>query len=518
MSELARRTFLQALGLSAGLPLVGLSPFSRAAGALTSQPEWMSRSPWRENLFLQGIMRPVAGEITVPDCEVIGEIPAAMRGLLIRNSPNQRFEPIGSTYHFFDGDGMVHAMRFEDGRVSYKNRWTRNRCYQLQDAAGASLWGSIMEHPLRYQHPRGEAMMKPHGAINVVWHGGRMMVLDEFGMPFMLDPRTLEGAGVLDFEGQWSGGFTAHPKLDPRTGELRVFGYFPLGKPYMRYGVIDADGTLSHNVPIDLPRPVMSHDLWITENYSVLMDVPMVFSRPRGALTGEVFKFRPGAGTRFGVIPRRGASGDVRWFEVETCMILHTLAAWEEGDTIVLIAPRFSHFDLAAGSLNPTAESYAPTPELRTHLLPVMYRWRLNLTTGRVSEEGPLHAALVEFPRINDQRWGQRTRYGYAMPAEMDGVLKYDLQSGSTAEVTQHPFGDGRYGFEPIFVPHPEARTEDHGWIVSYVWDEATDTSDLVILDARDFEADPVARVRLPQRVPMGPHGSWIPRGDLPGV
>jgi carotenoid cleavage dioxygenase-like enzyme len=517
-ADVARRTFLAGLGM--GLPLIGHARSDRTApgpvqtGPITSHPDWTRQTPWRENFHLQGIMRPVADELTVDDCEVVGTIPPEMSGLLIRNGPNQRFAPPGSDYHFFDGDGMLHAMWIDGGKASYRNRWIRNRCYTLQDEAQASLWGSVLEHPLRYTRPRGESLLKPHGSINAVWQGGKMMVLDEFSQPWTVDPATLQSTGPLELGGEWTSGFTAHPKLDTRTGELVVFGYQPDARPYMRYGVMEANGTLSHNVPIELPRPIMSHDLWITDRYSVLIDVPMVFSKTRGVLTGDTFAFRPREGTRFGVIPRRGGSGDIKWFEVEPCMILHTMCAWEEGDEIVLIAPRFSDFHLNPGNFNPTSAGYNQEEvDQLSRYISCMYKWRLNMRTGRVVEEGVLDEELVEFPRINDNIWGQQTRFGYALPSDMASLVKYDLKTG---DKRRHVHGDGRYSFEPIFVPHPQPESEDHGWIVAYVWDGATDTSDLVIIDAQRFDSPPVARIRLPQRVPLGPHGTWNPKGSLP--
>jgi carotenoid cleavage dioxygenase-like enzyme len=255
--------------------------------------------------------------------------------------------------------------------------------------------------------------------------------------------------------------------------------------------------------------------MWITDNYSVLIDVPMVFNKLRGAITGDMFRYRPQDGARFGVIPRRGGSGDIRWFDVEPCMILHTLCAWEEGDELVLTSPRFADFDLNPGTVNPTAAAYTPEEAARLErYMPYMHRWRLSLRTGKVVEEGRLDDGdAVEFPRINDDIWGQRTRFGYALPVDNESLLKYDLK---TQTRQRHVHGPGRYSIEPIFAPHPEPESEDHGWILTYVWDRSTDTSDLVIIDARRFTDDPVARIRLPQRVPQGPHGTWNPKGTLP--
>ena len=356
---------------------------------------------------------------------------------------------------------------------------------------------------------------KEHGGINTVWHAGRLLALDEIGRPWQLDPATLETIGRFDWDGRWSYPFTHHPKIDVRTGEMITFGYQAHARPYLQYAVVDAAGELGPIVPIDLPRGVMSHDIAITERYSVLIDVPIVFSRTRALLGGSQFAFDPSHGARFGVLPRHAtSSSEVRWFSIKPCAIIHVLAAWEEDDEIVVVAPRIEHFDMGLSGVNATAPGVDTTSYVAMKReVPLLFRWRLDLRTGMVTEERLLDPRSVEFPRVNDDRMGQPIRFGYCMAAEMDRTIKLNLETGRSWE---HRHGPGLYGFEMMFVPHPAAESEDHGWLMGYVWDREKDTSDAVILDARNFEAPPVARIRLPQRVPMGPHGVWIPREELP--
>ena len=75
-----------------------------------------------ENPFLRGIFAPVSTEITTDDLKVIGEIPMDLDGAYLRNGPNPIFQPRGR-YHWFDGDGMVHAIEFHNGKATYRNRW-----------------------------------------------------------------------------------------------------------------------------------------------------------------------------------------------------------------------------------------------------------------------------------------------------------------------------------------------------------------------------------------------------------
>ena len=476
--------------------------------------DWTLEHPWRDNPYLQGLMRPIQQEVTDVDCVVTGEIPRQISGLLIRNGPNQKFPPLSQNYHFFDGDGMVHGLWLHEGTARYRNRWVRTTSYNLQEKAGKSLWGGILDHPLRYPSPHGAPTMKPHGGVNVVWHAGRLLALDEMGLPWELDPTTLDTVGEFDFNGRWDRAMTPHPKFDTRTGEMMTFGYDVHTQPYLQYAVVADTGVLEHKVDIPLNKPVMIHDIGLTERYSLLLDCPVVFNLTRGIFTGTSWRFDKTQGTRIGVMPRRGDAASIRWFDIKPCFVFHVMCAWEEGDEIVLVAPRIENFDMGdLGGLNPT---YGEGNEEALKVLstvPLMFQWRLNTRNGLVTEERLVDDRPVDFPRIDDRRMGQQVRYGYGTHCDLRHQLKYDLQE-KTIEV--HDRGEGYFGHEMIFAPNPEGTAEDDGWLMGYRYDLARDTSDFVILDAQRITDAPVAVVRLPQRVPMGPHGVWVPREHIP--
>jgi carotenoid cleavage dioxygenase len=138
-------------------------------------------------------------------------------------------------------------------------------------------------------------------------------------------------------------------------------------------------------------------------------------------------------------------------------------------------------------------------------------RWTLDPATG-VAKEEVLDDTYVELPRVDERVVGRPHRYGYAMafdgPLHHGGAVKYDFRTGST---THRSYGPGRLTDELVFVPRSPDAAEDDGWLLSYVYDQARDASDLVILAADDFTGDPVATVHLPQRVPFGFHGNWMP-------
>jgi carotenoid cleavage dioxygenase len=209
--------------------------------------------------------------------------------------------------------------------------------------------------------------------------------------------------------------------------------------------------------------------------------------------------------SRFGIIPRHSDNSNIRWFESPACYVFHTLNAYEDKDEVVLIACRMSSTTVLI------ADDSQQDPEAN---IPRLYRWRFNLSTGTVREE-MLDDVASEFPRVNENLLGRQTRYGYTnkmanSPLPLfEGIIKYDLSSGKSQI---HQYGEGRYGGEAVFAPRPGASAEDDGWLVTFLHDENSDTSEFLVLNAQDITAEPVARVIIPQRVPYGFHGTWVPQ------
>ncbi len=462
--------------------------------------------------YIDGIYAPVDDELAVGDLAVEGELPAELRGMFVQNSPNPRLRPEGA-YHWFDGDGMVHGVAIGDGRAGYHNRWVRTEAFAQEEAAGRPLWRGILE-PMRE-----DRLEKDTANTDLVWHGGRLLALWWLGgVPYELATPSLQTVGPIDFGGTLRGGVASHPKVDPVTGELIFFDFDVQRAPYLRVGVASPDGRVTHATEIDIPGPRLFHDIAITERHTILLDLPMTWDAERLAAGKRRVRFERDTPSRFGILPRHGAGGDVRWFEAPACYIYHTINAWEEttasgGTAIVMTGCRI---DDPIPRTPPDAEP--TTPRLAfLRLEPYLTRWRFDLETGAVTEER-LDDVPTEFPRTNDDRLGRPTRWGYAprIAAEptllFDGVLKYDLDDG---RATRHVWGEERFGSEVVFVARPGAADEDDGWLLSLVLDRAADRSELVVLDARDLAAAPLARVRLPRRVPVGFHAHWVPGSGL---
>lgn len=455
-----------------------------------------------ENLpspYLTGPWEPIATESTIAGLVVTGDLPDALQGTYIRNGPNPAFDPIGR-YHLFDGDGMVHGVELRDGSAAYRNRYVRSSGLEAERRAGRALFGGLSE--FRPPDPDVIAevgLIKNTANTSVIHHAGRLLALMEAAPPTELTAE-LDTIGEWDFAGQLAGPMTAHPKVDPITGELCFFGYSPF-PPHVRFHVADRSGTLTATVPVDLPRPVMMHDFAVSSGRVAFFDLPAVFDLDAMLSGAPGIRWEPEAGARIGVLDRLAPHAGVRWVEVEPFFMFHVLNAWDDGDVIVVEGCRSARLNTSFG---PDSLGEAVTPTL--------HRWRIDAAAGTVQEEA-LDDRPGDFPRVNDDRAGQRTRYGYVgrtrhwteTDASFDGVVKHDFDTGSSIT---HRYGPTAVTGEALFVADPKRPTEDGGWLLNLVHDPERGSS-LVVLDAEVMEE--VARVHIPVRVPSGFHGTWIP-------
>ncbi|WP_067965956.1 carotenoid oxygenase family protein [Nocardiopsis trehalosi] len=415
--------------------------------------------------YLEGAFAPVTEEVTAYDLPVTGRIPAELNGRYLRNGPNALGVEDPATHIWGMGQGMVHGVRLREGRAE----WYRNR----------------------FVRTSGHAPM-----INVVRHARRTFALAEGGLPPAELDDLLDTVGPCDL-GATPEGFTAgaHSKHDPLTGELHSLAYM-MGRAEVQYIVTGPDGRVVRTSLIPLSRSPFLHDFALTEDHVVLWDTPLGFD-------GFECRWLPGHPTRVGVMPRVG--GAVRWSEIDPVHVSHTLNAYDDGDAVVV--------DLvtAEGPFDP-----ADPGAVR----PVLDRWTIGpdgVDQRRVDDRPQ------DFPRVNEARATRRHRYGYSAATDLYGIpfvpegapadgaftnalVKHDLERG-TAEV--HAFGRGQSVGEAVFAA--AGAEEDDGYLLGYVHDPERGAGDLVILAARDFTGEPVARVHLPARVPLGLHGNWLP-------
>jgi carotenoid cleavage dioxygenase len=440
-----------------------------------------------------GNFAPVRDERDDAGLTVTGAIPPELDGLLLRNGPNPIVDPDPAAYHWFLGDGMLHGIELSHGQARYRNRWVRTRaaCEALGEPAPAG--------------PPEVNGLASSANTHVVAHAGRIYALVESSLPTEVRA-DLSTVGAADFGGRLTTAFTPHPKTDPATGEMVFFGY-DFTPPYLRYHVIDPDGVLVRTEDIDLPGSVMIHDFGVTATRVVWLDLPVVFDVDLVGRQPFPFTWRPDHGARVGVMPRSGGNADVTWIDVQPCYVYHVLNVYDAADgAVVLDVVRYP--DMFA------TELYGPGASVP----PRLDRWTIDPSARTIATD-TIDDASQEFPRINDRHSGRQHRYGYtseikvgASWADHGSLRKHDFAAGRTE---RHDVGAGRAAGEPVFASAASDTGEDHGWVLSVVYDATRDASDVIIVDATNFDAAPVATIHLLRRVPFGFHGSWIPGASL---
>jgi carotenoid cleavage dioxygenase-like enzyme len=456
---------------------------------------------------LNGIFAPIVDEIDAGPLEVVaGEIPADLTGAYLRNGPNPRFTPLGSYIYPLDGDGMVHGVWFGDGQARYSNRFVRTPAIETEERAGRALWPGIMtgEFPTADQVGADLAGTERDLVdIHVVHHGGRLLALAEGARPFELSP-DLSTIGPYSFDGALPKGMCAHPKVDPDTGEMVVFRYGIEAEPWLTWATVAADGTVARpETPIDLPGPTMIHDCAITPTHLVLIVCPVLFDFDAVFHGGSLLKWDPDAGVEFLAVPRDG--GPVVRARTDAFWVWHTANAFDDFDAsgrrIVIDYPYWT---------NPGMGMVKDPAASGIHRA-VMDLDRATVALTQVDDQ------MAEFPRIDDRHIGRRHRWYHVagkdpdhpttVAGEWNRLLRYDVDSGAVQDLR---CGERGFG-EAVFVPRRPDAPADDGYLMTYEFTPGSSTTDLVLLDASDITAPPVARIRIPHRVPFGLHGTWVP-------
>jgi carotenoid cleavage dioxygenase-like enzyme len=457
------------------------------------------------NPYLEGPYEPVQDEVTAVDLPVLhGALPDDIDGVYVRNGPNPQFAPLGR-YHYFDGDGMLHAVHFDGGRATYRNRYVRTTEYLTERAAGGALWRGIIESFVK--NPAGDRRERNAANTDAIYHHGNLLATwYRASKPQALDPVTLQSRGEDDFRGTLTCEVSAHAKVDERTEQLMFFDY-GINSPYLRYGVVDPAGAVVHFTGLDLPAPRLPHDMAITENYSVLMDLPL-YNDPAAAAAGR-FKlfFDRELPSRFAVLPRFAQGHEARWFEANPAYIYHVVNSWEDGDEVVLVACRVS-------KPTPVDDHSHPLAQLLAYMRPEaqLHEYRFNLVTGQTTERA-LDDVNTEFPAMHQGLTGYPARWSYNMRLKVDqtllfdALMKYDVLTGST-EI--HEFGPGNYGSEVVFIPRAGATAEDDGYLTMYCYNSGTGRSEVWVYAAQRVSDGPICVLGLPVRVPLGFHATWV--------
>ena len=454
-----RRKFLKVSGVMLG----GL--------AVTSMGVDMLGITTKKNYYLQGNYAPVKNLISETGLKVTGQIPKDLSGLFVRNGPNPMGAVNEKKHHWFLGEGMLHGIRLDSGNAL----WYKNKLVDGNDS---------------------------NANTSVISHGGKIYAIVEAGgYPVEID-QDLNSLNTKPFYGNSNEGFTAHPKIDPDTNEMHAMCYdYANNFDTVNYVVIDQNGSHKKTQSIPFESRSMMHECAITKNYMLVFDLSVVFDLYKLGRGYFPFSWDDNHQSRIGLLSRNGDSNEVKWFEIDRTYFFHTFNAHEDanGNVIVTAAAYGRLFDTDWNG--PFTESP-----------PQLTKWELNTKSGQATSTR-LDDRSVEFPRINPNLVGKLNQYAYALASsnlkepDFNEIVKYDLKN-DTSEV--YGYGSGKFGAEPVFVPAEGAQSEDEGYLLSLVYNQETDKSDLIILNAKEPKSGPLATVHLPQRVPFGFHGEWV--------
>ncbi|HZQ00722.1 MAG TPA: carotenoid oxygenase family protein [Reyranella sp.] len=461
--------------------------------------------PW------SGGFRSLETEHDGPVREIEGRVPDWLRGTVYRNGSGRN--QLGGQWfpHWFDGDGLIQAIRFDESGVHYRNRYVRTPNYLDETAAGR-----IKHRGFGKMRPGGmaaNALRQPANVSNtsVVMEGGRLLSLWEGGPPFALDPATLQTQGIADF-GHVLKAFSAHPKRDPATGELFNFGidYGPRTTltPYRLSG-----GKASRLPAVTLPYPLMNHDFVLTRNHLVFCVGPILVRSLKMILGLESFDsalhWDPRKPTLILLVPRAG--GAPRIIETDAFFQFHFANGYDKDGAIVLDLARYPDFSVIGGTLRNYWRSDWPAKGMAT-----LTRLTIDLATGKVQSRAFAAGNANEFPTINPAYTANPYRFAYIACSPPDRpvglqqqLARVDLEHGA---VEIHDFGPNGYPGEPLFVARPGGG-EDDGVIVTLVYDSASERSSIVGLDARAMTGPPLFTARLRHHAPYSLHGCFVPAG-----
>jgi len=404
---------------------------------------------------------------------------------------------------------MLHAFRLENGNASYHNRWVRTPRWLAEHTAGRALFGSFGKQA---DLPLDITWDTDVANTNVVFHAGRLLALEEGHMPTEIEPSTLSTKGYCTYGDAIAGPFTAHPKIDPQTGEMLFFGYNATG-PFIRkmsYGVINSAGAVLRFEHFDAPYASMVHDFIVTENHVLFPILPLAGCMERMKNNRPPYAWEPDKGAYVGVMRRDGSTKDIVWFRGESCYVFHVMNAWEDGQRIVADVMQYAEPPLLS---HPDGR---PTDRAKSHARLCRWTFDLSGTTDRFQQEY-CDDISGEFPRIDDRSAGLAYRHGWYACCQPDEPPASGIVHVDTADDRrkQYLLPEGDTISEPVSVARSTDALEGDGWLLTKVWRARENRSDLAIFKALEIERGPVALVKLGHRIPDGFHGNWVNAFDM---
>ena len=474
-----------------------------------------------------GFNTPSRIEADIADLVHTGEIPRELSGAFYRVQPDPQFPPRLGDDIAFNGDGMITRFHFHDGQCDFRQRWAKTDKWKLENEAGKALFGAYRNPLTDDESVKGQ--IRSTANTNAFIFGGRLWAMKEDSPALVMDPATMETFGFEKFGGKMTGEtFTAHPKIDPKTGNMIAIGYAASGlcTDDVTYMEISPTGELIREVWFKVPYYCMMHDFGVTEDYLVVHIVPSIGSWERLEQGKPHFGFDTTMPVYLGVIPRRDAvsADDIRWFKRDNCFASHVMNAWQDGTKI--------HFDIpeAKNNMFPFFPDVHGAPFNGMEAMSYLTRWTVDLASNSDDFESvtKLTETAGEFPRIDDRRTGLPYRYGWML--EMDYKRPVELKGGSAGGLLMnclclidHQTGKEQHWWcgpvsslqEPCFIPRRADAPEGDGWIVQVCNRLEDHRSDLLLFDALDIEKGPIATIQVPIRLRFGLHGNFAPADQI---
>lgn len=474
---------------------------------------------------------PQAFEADVIDCPVEGILPAGLSGAFVRVGGDWAFPPKHADDSVFNQDGYISRFRFKDGRVDYRGRWIDTERLRNNRAAGRQLYG-YYRNPYDCDPMVANVEQPWRNTVantSVEAHAGRLFALKEDAHPIEIDPITLETRGFHDFGGAYaSQTFTAHPKIDPVTGEMLTFGYEATGlaSDDLFFYVIDKAGNVTRETRLKVPYVSMVHDWAITERHVIFPVFGYVTDIERLRAGKIHWTWDSDAPTYFGILPRDGDARDLRWFKGPTRAVVHTFNAYTVGDKVILEAPMFDSnpfpfFPFADGSKWDPVKSRSFIRRLTFDLG--------SKDDGFVEEIVFPDIPVVDLGRVDERFLGRKTRYAYtSFNDETKPLDRAQLGTGARRITNSYGvfdmqdrtmrsfFAGPTHALQEVtFVPRHADAAEGDGWLIGTASNYAEMRTELIVADAQHPEDGAVARVILPFRSNVQVHGRWYDDDQL---
>jgi carotenoid cleavage dioxygenase len=482
-------------------------------------------------IHFTGSNKPRRMAVAIHNLEVEGVIPADVEGAFFRAVPDNAHAPLFEDDIALNADGMISRFDISSGAVNFDIRYVQTDRYKAERKARRALFGRY-RNPFT-DDPSVDGVDRTVANTTPVWHAGRLFMTKEDGLGYEINPHTLDTVGKWTYHGALnSETFTAHPRIDAKTGEMFFFGYESGGlcTTDVAYCIADKHGNLLSEQTFQQPYCALIHDFVITEKYAIFPIFPTTADIKRLKAGGAHWAHQQNLESWLGIMPRYGKVSEMKWIKGPVGVsAFHEMNAFDDGDLVhidlCLTNSNAFPFMREAGGIN------IPQQELQGALT----RWTIDMSKAKPTiAERPLGPS-GDLPRIADKDQGRpyshawymsmNPKGGPPMPGGPVGVnfnclLRIEVGTGRIDALGVPP---GAAISEPVHVPSTKAGHD--GWLLTVVDipinpDPAQQTpgeyfSELWIVDAGNVAAGPVAKVKPGLALRSQVHGTWVSRDKL---